>query len=307
MKTPLRYAGGKSKAYKKITPFIPKDTERIISPFIGGGSLEVKWSYEKNISVIGYDIFYHLVNFWNELLENPENLAEELKKLRPNKEEYNRIKELLLCWEETQKLLENWKTDYYKRDPIILDKTKAAAYYFFNHNLSYGPAFLGWLSRVYANEQKWERMINEIRNFRNNNLSVGCDSFENVIKRFPNDFLYLDPPYYLEDNKDNKMFKGMYPMANFPIHHEGFDHELLRDLLYSHKEQFILSYNNCKTIREWYSDFYFFFPSWHYSFGQGETRIGKNKENNEPKKSHEIIITNFKPEKRDSVFDVVFK
>ena len=36
MKTPIRYAGGKSKAYKIITHHLPK-TDRIVSPFIGGG------------------------------------------------------------------------------------------------------------------------------------------------------------------------------------------------------------------------------------------------------------------------------
>ena len=41
MKTPIRYAGGKSKAYKTITPLIPTDVKRVVSPFVGGGSLEV--------------------------------------------------------------------------------------------------------------------------------------------------------------------------------------------------------------------------------------------------------------------------
>ena len=48
MKTPIRYAGGKSKADKQVTellPFFPLP-RRIISPFIGGGSLEVRWAYE---------------------------------------------------------------------------------------------------------------------------------------------------------------------------------------------------------------------------------------------------------------------
>jgi DNA adenine methylase len=63
MNTVLRYAGGKSKAYKKITPFIPKNTKKIVSPFIGGGSMEVKWASELGIEIVGYDIFYHLVNF----------------------------------------------------------------------------------------------------------------------------------------------------------------------------------------------------------------------------------------------------
>ncbi len=49
MKTPIRYAGGKSKAYKIITEYIPKlpYPKRIISPFIGGGSLESKRSSER--------------------------------------------------------------------------------------------------------------------------------------------------------------------------------------------------------------------------------------------------------------------
>jgi DNA adenine methylase len=42
MKTPIRYAGGKSKAYNIITEQIPQglfhsSPERIISPFMGGG------------------------------------------------------------------------------------------------------------------------------------------------------------------------------------------------------------------------------------------------------------------------------
>jgi len=292
LKTVIRYAGGKSKAYKKITPLIPKNTKEILSPFIGGGSLEVKWSSELNINVIGYDIFYHLVNFWNVLLNKPIELFNELEKLHPNKETYNEIKEKLLCWEETQKLFINYKTDYYKRQSIKINLIKAAAYYYFNHNLSYGPGFLGWMSKIYQDELKYKKMIKKIRDFRNPNLLVYNGSFENIIPNYPHTFLYLDPPYYLKKDKDNKMFKGMYPMSNFAFHHDNFDHEKLRDIIYNHKGYFILSYNNCETIRNWYNEFYFLYPSWHYSYGQGETRIGENKINNLPKKSHEILITN---------------
>ena len=68
MKTPIRYAGGKSKAYNIITEQLPTCLpERIISPFMGGGSLESRWSSELSIPVIGFDIFDPLVNFWNVL------------------------------------------------------------------------------------------------------------------------------------------------------------------------------------------------------------------------------------------------
>jgi len=290
-KTPLRYAGGKTKAYKKIINHIPK-TKRIISPFVGGGSMECRWSGEVGVEVIGYDIFYPLVNFWKVIKESPNELADALSELEPTKEKYAEVKEILMQWDYTQEMLKDWKTDYYKRDSIELDAVTAASYYFFNHNLSYGPMYLGWISKTYQDKNKWRNMINKIRNFHNPNLSVEMGSFEKVIPNHNKDFLYLDPPYYLERDNDNKMFKGIYPNANVDVHHSGFDHELLANLLKEHKGGFVLSYNNCESIRDYYDWCDFYYPEWHYSYALGETRIGKNKieSGNEPKKSHEILI-----------------
>jgi len=292
MKTPLRYAGGKSKAYKIITEHLPAFPypERIVSPFMGGGSLESRWSSELGIEVIGYDIFDALVNFWQVLLRNPQGLAEELLKIAPTKERYAEIKEILMCWEVTQEMLKDWSTDHYKRESIQLDSLQAAAYYYYNHNLSYGPMYLGWMSKIYADEAKWRKTCEKIRQYLNERLWVKKGSFEDVIPEHTGDFLYLDPPYYLERDEDNKMFKGIYPNANIDVHHTGFNHEQLRDLLHSHNGPFVMSYNNCETIREYYGDFDLYYPEWHYSYALGETRVGKNKENNDPKQSHEILI-----------------
>ena len=62
--------------------------------------------------------------------------------------------------------------------------------------------------------------------------------------------MYCDPPYYI--GSDSKMFKGVYPMRNIPVHHKDFPHEKLRDMLKKHKGGFILSYNDCPTIRKYY-------------------------------------------------------
>ena len=128
------------------------------------------------------------------------------------------------------------------------------------------------------------------------NLKVDKGSFEETIPKHNNDFLYLDPPYYLGGN--SKMFKGIYPMRNFPIHHNGFNHDLLADLLKKHKGGFILSYNDCDWVRETYKDFKIIDISWQYTMGQGETRIGKNRlernfDNDNVKNSHEILIVNY--------------
>jgi DNA adenine methylase len=292
IKTPIRYAGGKSKAIKQITPFV-ENIDKIISPFMGGGSLEVHWA-SMGKEVIGYDLFDVLVNFWNVLLNNREELVEKLKKISPTNEEYSKVKEILMKWDNTQEMLKDWKTDHYKRDEkITLDNITAAAYYYFNHNTSYGPGYLGWGSSVYLQPKKWNDMIEKISKFQLPTLSVKQGSFEEVLPNHTDDFLYLDPPYYLEKDSDNKMFTGIYPMRNIPIHHNGFNHELLRDLLKSHKGGFVLSYNNCETIREYYKDFEFHFPTWNYSMGNGETRIGKNRIDagiTNSKDSHEILI-----------------
>jgi DNA adenine methylase len=292
MKTPLRYAGGKTKAIKIIGPLLENE-KKIISPFMGGGSLEVYWA-NKGVEVIGYDLFDVLVNFWNTLLNKNNELTEKLKTIPPTPEEYNRIKEILLQWDNTQTLLSEWKTDHYKRKEIIsLDDITAAAYYYFNHNTSYGPGYLGWGSSVYLKKNKWDSMIEKINNFHLPKLTVKQGSFEDVIPKHSKETLYLDPPYFLEKDGDNKMFTGIYPMRNIPVHHDGFNHELLRDLLMKHEGKFVLSYNNCETIREYYKDFEQQFPVWNYSMGNGEKRIGKNRKEmgiTNSKDSHEILI-----------------
>ena len=294
MKTPIRYSGGKSKAYDVITSEIPKMPypNRIISPFIGGGSLESRWSSEIGIEVIGYDIFDALTNFWNILLTNPDGLADKLNTLVSTKEKYNEIKEILIRWDYTQEILSEWKTGHYKRDDIItLDNLTAAAYYFYNHNLSYGPEYLGWISKIYENQDKWDRVVERIREYKNPKLQVNKGSFDEVIPNHANDFLYLDPPYYLAKEKDNKMFKGLYPNGNWAVHHNEFDHEKLRDLLHNHKGDFILSYNDCETIREYYKDFKLSYPQWHSSYAYNFDK-SKNTERNS-KESHEILICKF--------------
>ena len=302
MKTPLRYAGGKSKAYKIITEYLPEHlpTGRIVSPFLGGGSLESRWSSELGIPVKGYDVLHPLVIFWNILLDHREDLVARCRYLEPTKEEYKAVKDELLKWCITQMMFphpmsedEKDRWAYYRvpdEEMTTLCHKDAAAYFFYNHNLSYGPMYLGWMSKLYESREKWDRMIDRLEKYVNPNLDVKIGNMIDTIPYHNKDFLYLDPPYYLEKDADNKMFKGMYPNANFPIYHNNFDHEYMAMMLSRHEGPFVLSYNNCETIREWYSEYELVYPEWHYSYSLGETRVGKNKENNDPKKSHEILI-----------------
>lgn len=275
--TPLRYAGGKSLAVGHIVNLLPNKIGTVVSPFLGGASVEIALAKELGVKVIGYDIFDILTNYWHYQITQPAELAKKLEKFKPTREEYSRVREIMK---------RHWKGE--KK----IKGLDLASVYYFNHNTSYGPHFLGSQSSVYLQPERYRTTIEKVRNFDVKNLTVFCDSFENVIPKHKDAFLYCDPPYYLDG--DSKMFIGMYPHRNFPIHHKGFKHELLRDLLKEHKGGFILSYNDCSTIREWYKDFDMIAPTWQYTFSQGDTRIGKNRTNDNNgsyiKKSHELII-----------------
>jgi DNA adenine methylase len=297
--SPLRYAGGKTNAVGLILQHFPNlKKKKVVSPFFGGGSFEIALSKELGYEVIGYDVFGVLVNFWKQIISNPVELSSELSKLVPDKQNFTRNRHILLHYWETIKPAElKYKTmnrlELTDDEKTMLAKSPLlqAAYYYYNMQLSYGPMFLGWQSSVYLKPNRYNSIVERVKEFSPGNLSVHCDSFENVIRKHPDDFLFLDPPYYL--GGDSKMFKGIYPNSNFAIHHNKFDHKLMLDLLKKHKGGFFITYNDCPTIREMYKDYAQHFPSWQYTYGQGETRIGKNREedgNDNTKESHEIFI-----------------
>jgi len=273
---PLRYAGGKSLGVGYIIEQLPDGLKKLVSPFIGGGAVEIACAKELNMQVCAYDIFDILINYWQIQLMSGKNLADQLEKWQPTKTQYTEIK---------NRLKEHWTGETPISDPLAL-----AAHYWFNHNLSYGPGFLGWMSKIYESPDRYSRTLQIIRNFTCPNLSVHTGRFEETLPTHTDNFLYCDPPYYLDEGK---MFRGIYPQRNFPVHHKGFNHELLRDLLHAHKGGFVLSYNDCETIRKWYKDFQIIEVQWQYTLGQGETRIGKNRIENgtgHVKRSHELLI-----------------
>ena len=131
--SPIRYAGGKSLAVGHVVELLPENTKRVVSPFFGGGSIEIALSKELGLEVIGYDIFDILCNYWKYQIENPKLLYRKLKELKPDKKTFEKIRLILNdVWKKRVKL-----------PPLTL-----AVYYVYNFNLSYGPGFMGWASDI---------------------------------------------------------------------------------------------------------------------------------------------------------------
>lgn len=302
LSSPLRYAGGKSLAVGHILEHLPKLKERkIISPFMGGGSFEL-FMAQAGYEVVCYDIFGMLCNFWKVVfdLKTRKEFIKHLETFDITRDEFELNRHILLhFWNK----IKPPSLVYNSRDKIALTETQQtlldhnvvlqSVYYYYNMTLSYGPMFLGWPSSNELKPEKFRRKLEKLYALDTRSITISCAPFEEVIDLHVDDFLFLDPPYYL--GTDSKMFKGMYPNCNFAIHHKNFNHALLRDKLYAHRGGFLLTYNDCPTLREWYKDFIQVFPEWQYTFGQGETRVGKNRESTQEevkhiKSSHEMFI-----------------
>jgi DNA adenine methylase len=148
---------------------------------------------------------------------------------------------------------------------IALSPVAAAAYFAVNRSSFSGATLSGGFSQQAADGRFNENSIKRLENFEAPNLKVGFMSFEQSIALHEKEFLYLDPPYFLEEK--SKLYGKNGDM------HEGFDHKLLHSLL-TNRQNWLLCYNDCEFIREHYSDYEILPAAWAYG-------MNKSKESNE--------------------------
>lgn len=238
IRSPLRYPGGKSRAVSSILPLIPSDVKTVCSPFLGGASIELA-CVAMGAKVKGYDIFTPLVDFWQQLINNANKLANRVEKYHPleRKTFYSLQKRYLTL-----------------DDPL----ERAAVFYVLNRASFSGITLSGGMS---PNHPRFTiSSIERLRNFAIENFTVEKADFRQSIKSNKNSFLYLDPPY-LNGQK-------LYGVKGDT--HEGFDHQSLKELL-DKRDRWILSYNDCPTIRKWYSDYQILRTDWQYGMGANKT------------------------------------
>ena len=250
LKSPLRYPGGKSRALKYIVPYIPQDTDMLISPFLGGGSVEIYFA-NSGIQVKAFDSFQPLVCFWKEILLNPGDLANNIQQFYPLKKEK---------FDEFQANLRDISKSLSQIDI-------ATIFYILNRSSFSGTTLSGGMGT--SHPRFTQSSIDRVAEFKCPNLSVECLSFEDSLKQITDNrnSIYLDPPYLLKNRK-------LY--GNKGDAHKDFDHKLLHDTI-KDKNRWVMSYNNCDQIRKIYSDFRIIDASWSYGM-------------NKSKKSSEILI-----------------
>lgn len=230
-RSPLRYPGGKTRGVEFITQFFPKNLDKLLSPFFGGGSIELSMA-AKGTVIYGYDIFSPLVEFWQCLVTHPNELADEVEKYYPLPK--NKFYEL-------QEIQTKFKTKL----------ERAAVYYVLNRSSFSGATLSGGMSPDHP--RFTETSIERLRNYYNPNIKIEKADFKKSLEKHPFTFTYLDPPYIIKSSLYGK--KGNA--------HKDFDHEGLAEIL-RNREHWILSYNDCDEIRNLYEGFHILTPNWKY-------------------------------------------
>ncbi len=124
-------------------------------------------------------------------------------------------------------------------------------YYVLNRSSFSGATLSGGMSPEHP--RFTPSAIERIRTFYNPNFTVRQASFEESVLQYLDLFCYLDPPYVIKSSLYGK--KGNA--------HKDFNHEALAAILLQRKN-WILSYNDCKEIRDLYNGFRIITPEWKY-------------------------------------------
>lgn len=258
-KSPLRYPGGKSFAIPIILPYFPTDLKEMVSPFMGGGSIELECAY-MGIRVHAYDIFDPVVNFWQQLLDNKRELYNEICKYPTP---LPKVKFYVL------------QKSY---DKLETPAQKAAAFFVLNRTSFSGTTFSGGMSPT---QQSWNHACKEkIREFvvgglfNNKKLSVDKADFKESMTKHQDLFAYMDPPYLLETS-------NLY--GDRGSTHKDFDHLEFFEQVKKMKNKWAISYNGHPDLLELYKDYNIIKLDWQYAMvSKGGT-----------KKADEILIMNY--------------
>lgn len=193
MKPFIKWAGGKSQLLTEIEKYLPNNFNNYIEPFLGGGALLLKL---KPKTAIINDINSHLINTWKTIKNNLKKLKIELDKMiiihnKEGKKYYLKIRKL-------------------KPNSLISD---AARFLYLNKtcfNGLYRENNKGEFNVPYNNKNFLtlkslleENNVKDIHNYlKNNKVSIFNKDYKLIIEKAKKgDFIFIDPPYDIENNK----------------------------------------------------------------------------------------------------------
>lgn len=254
MKPPMSYWGGKHFATPLIMRYVPPGIRQAVTPFIGGGSVEINLA-ANGINVVAGDVFRPMANFW-QVLVNPELNAEMRKIIHettcPNKPAWQRMKR--------------------EHDRIKNPAQRAAWLYLINLHSFSGYTFNG--NSYIERPSRSLGTVDDLAQYAGLPLKAHHCDFAHLLKtETDRAVIYCDPPY--SKQHDVRYCYGVDRQD------EEFNHARLRGYLDRHKF-WLLSYDNTEVIRGLYRGCHYITPEYFWTSG--------DKREHKMKKANELLI-----------------
>ena len=270
LKTPLRYPGGKSRAITKMSRFLPDMSKykEFREPFMGGGSVALYMTKQyPHLKVWVNDLYKPLVNFWQQLQHEGNEITTRLKTFKGSYSTPDRARELFL---ESKELVND------DRASLV---TRAVSFYIVNKCSFSGLTESSSFSKQASDSNFSLRGIEKlpayselIQDWKITNLS-----YEGMFTDDQDVFTYLDPPYEIGTNLYGK--KGEM--------HKRFDHDVFARMCDGHTNHQMISYNSSQLIRD---RFQHWIPN-EYDHTYTMRSVGDYMKNQQERK--ELVLTNY--------------
>jgi DNA adenine methylase len=182
----VKWVGGKRQILDEITKYVPKTFSTYYEPFLGGGA--VLFELQPKKAVVN-DINAELMNIYVVIKENVEELIDELKQHKNEKEYFYKIRELDRDRERYIRL-----TPVQRASRIIyLNKTCYNGLFRVNKSGEFNAPFGNYKNPNIVNETTL-RSVSAY--FNKAKIRFACQDFEEALKNARKGaFVYLDPPY----------------------------------------------------------------------------------------------------------------
>lgn len=236
----VKWVGGKRQLIKELKKYMPKKFDTYFEPFIGGGALFFNLKLEKSFI---NDYNTELINLYEVIKNNPEELIKDLEKHKNNSEYYYKIRELDRIPEKYKRLSKIKKASRF----IYLNKTGFNGLYRVNKNGQFNVPFGKYTNPSYAENSN---ILNCSKLLEKTTILNG--DFE-IIKKYiqKGDFVYFDPPYV-----------PLSETSSFTEYtNKGFDEDMqfrlkeLCDYIHNIGAYFMLSNSYTEYIKDLYKEY----------------------------------------------------
>lgn len=267
IKSPLRYPGGKSRAIKQISEYLPESFSEFREPFVGGGSVFIYLKQKfPDLKIWINDLNRELFLFWHFAQSDLSKLVAEIRYVKKTYKDGR-----LLFSELTTVDVSN-----------LSNLARAVRFFVLNRITFSGTIESGGLSLESFHKRFTDSSIDRLEKLETiltEDVKITNLDYSQVINaEGENVFIFLDPPYLIA--KKSKLYGKDGDL------HTGFDDQKFAVDLKLCDHRYLITYDDSPQIRENFQGADIF--EWQLQYGMN------NYKQNKAEKGKELFISNYK-------------